>query len=343
MPPVAVHDNRFGDAVAVVAPHYWLPPAVPRPQAPHGFTPRSLLAKRWREATTPIAISSVVLLPYLIALNRLFERNIADARDDTMDMEMDLAADALEAAKLTAATALDTYAKMAVHTLIAAKLVQIGGPLCNDVVLHYDIGQRLTGEYLGRLLAKLHLPPSWASVMGPMATPADLKIYEAPVSAFGAAQDALKRNFPHVAASAVVGITSRVVMFASPTVRRCMAGRTKVEIRPSSEDPTHQVAVRPWSELAPITRAELVSDIFQILSSHAQRLVVAVAGSAVGSMLGGGRGGATEFWCETILAHVALQVVATSCTALRAAKLHDAATKRRAAVAGAASPIPAPI
>jgi hypothetical protein len=303
-------------ATTRAAPHYWIIPSVPRPQAPHGFTGRSLLTKRWREVTSTTAISTALLLPYLINLNQLLERNIADLKCNT-DTETGIGADAWEAAKLSITTAADNWAKIALHTLLAAKLADIGGPLCDSIVLNYDIGQRLPAEYVGRVLGAVRIPPSWATMLGPKATASDVSLFESRVSPTAAMQDAVKRNGLHLLASATVGILSRVAVYASPQVRSWMGRRTKVVTRPDPDDPTIMIGTREWEDQPRPTPQQLLGEIQEIVDSHVRRLIVSAVGAGVGSILGGGKGGPEEYWCETVGGTVLMQLSILATNVLR--------------------------
>lgn len=168
---------------------------------PHGYTPKSISEKRFRENTSTAALSYNFLLPFLQRVNKAVEAHVDSATDITTE---EFGKIAKNASIETIISFVDVSLRVTAQTGVACALINAQKPLADSVVYSWDMYPRLHRKYIGDLLQKLYLPRFLAGLMGPETHSNDLAIFQEKVVPLAAFEDSIKRHVIYTVADIVV-------------------------------------------------------------------------------------------------------------------------------------------
>jgi hypothetical protein len=183
---------------------------------PHGYTPKSITEKRFRENTTSAALSYNILLPFLQRVNKAVEAHVDSATDITTE---EFAKIAKNASLETLVSFVDVSLRVAAQNGAACVLINAQKPLADSVVYSWDMYPRLHRKYIGDLLHKLYLPRFLAGLMGPETHANDLAIFQEKVAPLAAFEDSVKRHLIYSVADIVVD-TGRALVESQSKVKQ---------------------------------------------------------------------------------------------------------------------------
>jgi len=244
----------------------------------------AIAQKRFRENTSALAISYLLLLPWLQRVNQRLEAHIEKSRDvTTEELKVILQASSKDAAIQFA----DAISRIALGTGIACLLYTFRqenkiGPHFEATVYCWDMYPRLNQLYLGNLLEAIRIPRFLSSIFGPATQAEDKKVFQVEVTASAAVQDALKSQIIQYVANILVD-AARIAVLPPPTpgrayemsTRSTMTGSLPPAPVPSKRKRLSAACVRRTMEL-----------LWSCAGAGAGRVAGADTGEFWGSMLG---------------------------------------------------------
>lgn len=168
---------------------------------PHGYTPKTICAKRIVENTSSAALSYNILLPFLQRVNKAVEAHVDSATDITADEFVKISKNA---SVETIISFVDVSCRVAAQTGVACIMINSKKPLADSAVYSWDMYPRLHRKYIGDLLQKLYLPRFLAGLMGPETHKNDLAIFQENVRPLAAFEDSIKRHLIYSTADVIV-------------------------------------------------------------------------------------------------------------------------------------------
>eukprot|EP00331_Platyophrya_macrostoma_P003727 CAMPEP_0176431490 /NCGR_PEP_ID=MMETSP0127-20121128/14843_1 /TAXON_ID=938130 /ORGANISM="Platyophrya macrostoma, Strain WH" /LENGTH=264 /DNA_ID=CAMNT_0017813507 /DNA_START=40 /DNA_END=834 /DNA_ORIENTATION=+ len=191
---------------------------------PHGFTPKSIAEKRFKENTTAAALSFNLVLPFLTRVNKAVEAHVDEGTEISTQ---EFAKISKTAGLQTAVAFVDLSARVTIQTALAVSLIEANKPLGNAVVYSWDMYPRLHRKYMGDFLQKLHLPRFIAAMLGPETQAADLEVFQTAVGPLAAFEDSVKRHVLYATADTVVEVTRALI--EAPKKGKAVFGRLALQ------------------------------------------------------------------------------------------------------------------